>query len=427
MLFLVVLAAVCSAKLELLGVEQKDAFENEFIVVFKKHTSQDQVDSHLETMSAHEDIVIKKGPWNIADGLFQGYYAHINKDSDGMELLRNNEDASIDYIEANREMHAFRTKRHKKRKHRKRPIHNLQSKVVTPFAKDGEKICQTQLEATWGLVRTTQKISRLDGVYAHKAEDGEHVYAYVLDTGIYLDHVEFDGRAIWGYDAVNSPSPETDNNGHGTHVAGTIGSGAWGIAKSVVPVAVQVLGSSGSGSYAGVIDGINWAANDCKSKTSCVGNLSLGGGKSLSVNAAVDASWEAGIVMVCASGNESQDACNVSPASAEKCLTANCSDSDDAFCWFSNYGSCTDIIAPGMSITSCWIDGRYSDATLSGTSMSAPHVAGVAAKILSEGSSNLTPDDVKRLLSEMSTKNMITTLPDNGQNTANELVFFACE
>ena len=211
---------------------------------------------------------------------------------------------------------------------------------------------------------------------------------------VYLEHNDFERRAIWGFDSVDNPSPETDENGHGTHVAGTVMSKTYGLAKAATAVAVRVLGADGSGSYAGVIAGVNFVAKDGKGKKA-VANMSLGGGKSAAMNNAVAAAVKAGIPFVVAAGNEAQDACNVSPASEPSAITVMCSNSADNFCSFSNYGRCTDMIAPGQSITSTWINGPFSDNTISGTSMSAPHVAGVAAKIISASSSAMTPAQVR--------------------------------
>lgn len=174
-----------------------------------------------------------------------------------------------------------------------------------------------------------------------------------------------------------------------------------------------------------MIAGIDWSANDTNHKKS-VANMSLGGGYSSSLNRAVDSAVDANLLMVVAAGNESDDACDYSPASASKSLSVMCSDSGDRFCYFSNYGECAHIIAPGMSITSTWIGSRYADNTISGTSMSAPHVCGVAAKFLSRAANDLTVDELKTELIKFANPDKITDSLGWPAKTPNELVYLAC-
>jgi subtilisin family serine protease len=235
--------------------------------------------------------------------------------------------------------------------------------------------------------------------------------------------VDFQGRAIFGADFTTNNPPKTDLAGHGTHCAGTVIGKDYGVTKDVTAVDVRVLGADGSGTYDGVIAGVDYVAKNGAGKRS-VGSMSLGGGKSTAVNAAVNAAVGAGVTMVVAAGNEAMDACSVSPASATKAITVSCSDNTDSMCYFSNYGSCTNIIAPGMSITSAWIGSKYADNTISGTSMSAPHVAGAAAHILEMSSKVLTPAQVQSQLEANAQKGVITQLPTT--STPNVLLQSVC-
>jgi subtilisin family serine protease len=230
----------------------------------------------------------------------------------------------------------------------------------------------TQSGATWGLDRIDQRNLPLNGTYTYNST-GAGATAYVIDTGIYVSHPDFGGRAAVAYDAIGGNG--IDCNGHGTHVAGTIGGAKYGVAKSVALRAVRVLDCSGSGSNSGVIAGMNWVASHHVTKS--VANMSLGGGYSSTVNSAATNLVNSGVFLAVASGNSSADACNYSPASASGTVTVNASDSGDNRASFSNYGACTDIYAPGVNITSDWLNGGTN--TISGTSMATPHVTGVGA------------------------------------------------
>ncbi|HEX9935848.1 MAG TPA: S8 family serine peptidase [Longimicrobium sp.] len=228
-------------------------------------------------------------------------------------------------------------------------------------------VTTTQSGATWGIDRIDQRSRPLSGTYTYTST-ASNVTAYIIDTGIQPDHPQFGGRAQAVYGG-------TDCNGHGTHVAGTIGSTTYGIAKSVRLRGVRVLGCSGSGTISGIIAGVDWVrANAVKP---AVANMSLGGGASSSLNTAVTNLANSGVFVAVAAGNENQNACNVSPASASAALTVAASTSTDARATYSNYGSCVDIYAPGSSVTSTWINSGTR--TIDGTSMASPHAAGVAA------------------------------------------------
>ena len=230
----------------------------------------------------------------------------------------------------------------------------------------------TQSGATWGIDRIDQRSRPLSGTYTYTST-ASTVYAYIIDTGIYTAHTQFGGRASNVYDALGGNGQ--DCNGHGTHVAGTIGASTYGIAKSVRLRGVRVLNCSGSGSTSGIIAAVDWVR--LNRTNPAVANMSLGGGYSSALNTAVTNLHNSGVFVAVAAGNSNANACNYSPASAANVVSVASSTSSDAKSSFSNYGSCVELYAPGSSITSTWLNGGTN--TISGTSMASPHVAGVAA------------------------------------------------
>jgi subtilisin family serine protease len=230
----------------------------------------------------------------------------------------------------------------------------------------------TQTGATWGIDRIDQRNLPLSGTYTYTST-GAGVYAYVIDTGIQTNHPQFGTRAAVAYDALGGNGQ--DCNGHGTHVAGTIGSTTYGVAKGVQLRAVRVLDCNGSGSTSGILAAVDWVR--LNRTNPAVANLSLGGGLSSSLNTAVTNLSSSGVFVAVAAGNSASDACNYSPSSATAVFTTASSEKTDARRSTSNYGGCVDGYAPGGSITSTWINGGTN--TISGSSMASPHVAGVAA------------------------------------------------
>jgi subtilisin family serine protease len=249
----------------------------------------------------------------------------------------------------------------------------------------------TQTGATWGLDRIDQRSLPLDNSYAD-GNEGANVNAYIIDTGINLSHNEFAGRLYGGYDAVTAGGNANDCNGHGTHVAGTVGGTTYGVADKVMLHPVRVLDCRGYGTTSGVIAGVDWV-RDNKVKPA-VANMSLGGVASSAVDDAVANLIAADVPVAVAAGNDNTNACNASPARTPSAITVGATTSTDTRASFSNYGSCLDLFAPGQDITSAWIGGSTRIATISGTSMASPHAAGVAALYLS-ANPTATPAQVR--------------------------------
>ncbi|KAH7155729.1 peptidase S8/S53 domain-containing protein [Dactylonectria estremocensis] len=240
-----------------------------------------------------------------------------------------------------------------------------------------------QINATPGLNRLSHSAPNTE-TYIFDDSAGEGITAYVVDTGIKITHTEYEGRATFGANFIDDV--DDDENGHGSHVAGTIGGATFGVAKKVSLVAVKVLGADGGGSNSGVLEGMQFVVKDVEEKGlagKAVMNMSLGGSFSAAINSAIEAIFTAGIVPVVAAGNENQDTANTSPGSAPNAITVGAIDaSTDVRAPFSNFGAAVDIYAPGVDVLSVGIDSDTAQATLSGTSMASPHVAGLAAYLM---------------------------------------------
>jgi len=256
--------------------------------------------------------------------------------------------------------------------------------------------------ASWGLDRIDQRSMPMDGTYS-PIGTGTGVSVYVIDTGINPTHVDFEGRGKIGYDAMGGDG--VDCNGHGTHCAGTVGGGAYGVAKNVALYGVRTLGCLGSGSYSGIIDGMDWVA--ANAELPAVASMSLGGGASLILDLAVNRLVDAGVVVSVAAGNSNDDSCNYSPARAARAITVGATDNTDTRASFSCYGRCVDLFAPGQDITSAWRGSDTAVRTISGTSMACPHVSGAAALIL-EANPSADPDTVTSTLINHATPNVLS-------------------
>ncbi len=278
------------------------------------------------------------------------------------------------------------------------------------------EIVVTQTNPTWGLDRIDEAALPLSGTYSYTST-GSGVNAYIIDTGIRITHTQFGGRASVAFDAVGDGRNGIDCNGHGTHVAGTVGGSTYGVAKSVRLFAVRVLSCSGSGSTSGVIAGVDWVTGHHVSPA--VANMSLGGGASTALDTAVRNSITSGVTYAIAAGNSNANASNFSPARVGEAITVGSSTINDARSSFSNFGSVVDIFAPGSSITSAWSTSNTAINTISGTSMATPHVAGVAARIL-QNNRTASPATVRNTIVSTANLNRLTGIPSG---TANRLLF----
>src|SRR5215216_6823034 len=338
-------SSVAGAKGEapILGADSATAIPGRYIVVFKPGTPAESVSAEAENargLGAQVDFVYESA--------LTGFAGNIPEQA----LLGLSHNPNVDFIEADQ--------------------------VIT--------IDTTQSPATWGLDRIDQHNRPLTNSYTYNYT-GTGVTAYIIDTGIRISHNQFGGRASYGYDFVGNDSNADDCNGHGTHVAGTVGGSTYGVAKGVSLKAVRVLNCAGSGSWSGVIAGIDWVTSNHQAGQPAVANMSLGGSASAAVDTAVNNSIADGVSYAIAAGNGNfvgiaQDACKSSPARVPAAMTVSATDQNDRKASWANYGKCVDWFAPGVGITSAWIGSVGATATISGTSMATPHTAGVAALYL---------------------------------------------
>jgi subtilisin family serine protease len=328
-----------------------EAIAGKFIIVLKEGVTVKEFDSTLNGIIESAEGVTKRDFSKVEDrytiGQFNGYAGKFTK-------------AHIDKIAARSEVSFIE-----------------QDRIVSI------KAVEQKTPPSWGLPRISQRNRNLAASYFYPLSAGRGVTAYIIDTGILATHVDFGGRAIAGRNFI-ADEANVDLNGHGTHVAATIGGAKYGVAKNVRMIGVKVLNKNGSGSTSGVISGINYVGTACTTPKKCVANMSLGGSASQALDAAVNAVSAKGIAFAVAAGNSGSNACNFSPARATGAMAVGATDRNDAIAPFSNTGNCVDILAPGVGITSAWIGSNTAVRTISGTSMASPHVAGVAALYLAD-------------------------------------------
>jgi subtilisin family serine protease len=269
---------------------------------------------------------------------------------------------------------------------------------------------------SWGLDRIDQREAALDERY-HFSTSANNVNAYIIDTGIRTTHQDFGGRARHGRDTIDNDDDATDCNGHGTHVAGTVGGSNYGVAKGVTLWAVRVLACDGWGTTATVVAGVDWVT--AHAVKPAVANMSLGGGPDSVLDQAVERSIASGVSYAIAAGNSNRDACSTSPASAPSALTVGATYRDDSRVAFSNFGPCLDLFAPGVDIISSWFESDTATRSGSGTSMAAPHVAGAAALYLAKNPA-ATPQQVRDHLVDAATLDKVTK---PGPGSPNKLLF----
>nr|POF22143.1 alkaline protease 2 [Quercus suber] len=430
----------------ILSALNAQSIADNYIVVFKKHVTESHAadhhawvqDTHLRTQTAKTELRKRsltpmadeiftglKHTYNIAGNLL-GYAGHF--DEDVIEQIRRHPDdhviwrhprsrheralltiAKVDYVEMDQEVHTL---------------------------SDPEP--KTQKDAPWGLARIShRKGLSFDNFnkYLYSADGGEGVDVYIVDTGTNVEHVDFEGRASWGK-TIPAGDADEDGNGHGTHCSGTVAGKKYGVAKKAHVKAVKVLRSNGSGSMSDVVKGVEYAAESHlkqvelakkgkrKGFKGSTANMSLGGGKSPALDQTVNAAVDVGLHFAVAAGNDNADSCNYSPAAAEKAVTVGASTLSDERAYFSNYGKCNDIFAPGLNIWSTWIGSKYAINQISGTSMASPHVAGLLAYLLSLQPSKdsafavaeITPKKLKENLLAIATTNALTDVPSSTKN-----------
>lgn len=345
----------------------------DYIVVFKPGTASGQVDQIAGNINAQ----VKRKFTNVINA------ALIHANPKKIEALTKNPNVSLVELDA----------------------------TVTTF--------EVQSNPSWGLDRVDQRYLPLSKSYDDLNNTGSNIPVYVVDTGIYAAHADFGSRVRAGFSVISDSLGSNDCNGHGTHVAGTIGGKNYGIAKTVTLIPVRVLNCSGSGTYSGVIAGLDWIAANHPSGEPAVVNMSLGGPASSSVDTAVNNLVNKKITVVVAAGNSNNDACNSSPARVTSAITVGATESNDSRASYSNFGVCLDLFAPGSAISSAWIGSTTAVNTISGTSMASPHVAGISARLLA-ANTGLTPAQVENAIKTGATASVVS---NPGPGSLNLLAF----
>jgi len=366
--------------------------QSQWIVVFHKNSTAHSRLTHINRFGSRVFA-------NYSIGVhFNGFAAHLTR----KEVMEMQSSSDVAYVEKDQIVHM-------------------------------SQACNLQSNSVWGLNRISEREPELSGDY-HYEYSGASVTAFIVDTGIRITHEQFEKRATWGANFVGDGLND-DCNGHGTHVAGTVGGRDYGVAKKVTLVAVKVLGCSGSGTWTGVISGIQFAGNS--KLRPAVANMSLGGLRTQAVNDAIKAAVAMGVVFAVAAGNDNSDACNYSPASEPSAISVGATtiadigtQQEDRRSSFSNYGQCVDILAPGSLVKSAWHSSDTATNTISGTSMAAPHVCGAAALYLDENN-DASPALVQAALVAASTGDLIdlgcSATNTICKSTPNKLLWSACE
>jgi len=396
---IILLAIICvvvgNAALAPVYTGGKNRIQGSYIVVLRDNTTDENLASFMTVLSKTHGVTFTF----TYDAVFKGFAAKLTK----AQLLTARSHPQVEFIEEDQTVHL------------------------------NQGVCDdVQSDSDWGLTRVCKREMDLDGQYFFPSSGASSVDAYIIDTGIYGAHNDFSGRVIQGFKADNS-WPNTDDHGHGTHVASTVGGISYGVAKGVTLIAVKVLSRSGTGSNAGVIAGVNYAAgNKPKRGRTSVGNMSLGGSISTALNRACNAASAAGVMMVVAAGNDNYDACQGSPSSAEDVITVGATDigsnNDDVRSYFSNYGPCVHVFAPGSNILGAWIGSPAATRVISGTSMASPHVCGVSALVMDQNPT-FTFDDLREHVTDDATFGKIALQCSNSvcNQSPNLLVFNGCE
>ncbi|KAI1295725.1 peptidase S8/S53 domain-containing protein [Xylaria venustula] len=412
----------------ILSSSSAEEVPNSYIIKFKDHVTESSIsDHHSWVQKIHSDRenerteLRKRGQIPLIDDVvdvFSGLKHTLKIGSEFLGYSGHFDDAVIEEV-------------------RKHPdVEYIEKDQVVYALKETEP--ELEKNAPWGLARVSHRKSLSFGTYnkyLYAADGGEGVDVYVIDTGTNIGHVDFEGRAKWGK-TIPSGDEDEDGNGHGTHCSGTVAGKKYGVAKKAHVYAVKVLRSNGSGSMSDVMKGVEWAAEAHLSQVEAAkkgsrknfkgssANMSLGGGKSPSLDAAVNAAVNAGIHFAVAAGNDNADACKYSPAAAEKAVTVGASALDDSRAYFSNWGKCVDIFGPGLSIQSTWIGSNTAINTISGTSMASPHLAGLLAYFLSlqpskeseYGMAEITPEKLKANIISIATSGVLSDIPSDTPN-----------
>lgn len=373
-----------------------EVIPDSYVVVLKDGVTHDQFESHQEwAMAKHTNRMHRRDDTSLTGphtrynlGKLYGYAGSF--DNSTIEEIRASDD--VDYVEEDKLMYAY------------------------DFIRQNNP-------PSWGLGRICSRHTTsadAQGNYVFDSSAGHGVNVYVLDTGININHEDFGGRAVWGYNIADSNN--VDGQGHGTHVAGTIAGLLFGVAKKANIIAVKVLSDNGAGSTSKVISGIEWLLAHAQANNALhtsVVNMSLGGGYSAAMNRIVEVASHQGLTFVVAAGNDGKNAANYSPASSPNAITVGATQQGDIRAPYSNWGSVVDVFAPGSQITSTWIGSNSARNTLSGTSMASPHVAGLAAYLIAaeglRGNAQLTAR-----IKELAQPNIVR---NPGQGTPNTFIW----